>query len=369
MKRSLRVVISLVLTALFLALFLRAFDLGAAWRSLRAASPALVAMSVAINLVGFVLRAYRWRVLLAPVRPGLGMYNLTSTTFIGFMVSFLVPFRLGEVVRPVLLARRERLSAGAALATIALERLLDALAVMGLFLLFVLSPRGAALLAAPAGGAAPAPGALVLRQAVTASAVLAGIGVAAVGLLVAFPHTVLAAARRLAPGGVGGAAARLIEPLERFVSGFAVVRRGRGLALSVALSFALWLLIDLGVLCGVRALGLSLALPDIFALMVPLAIGIAVPTPGGVGPYEFLAQISLTDLWGVDAPRAAAAAVTLHAIALLPTIAAGLAFMWRDGLRPSDVRALASMPDERAPVGGAAARPPGGLPGGGRDAR
>jgi hypothetical protein len=356
-KRSLRVAISIILTALFLALFLRGFDLGAAWRSLTEASPALIALSVAINLLGYVVRAWRWRVLLAPVRPGLGMYNLTSTTFIGFMISFLVPFRLGEVVRPVLLARRERLSAGAALATIALERVLDALAVMGLFLLFVLSSRGALLLAAPPPGAGPSQGALLLRQGLWAAAIFAGLGVAAVGFLVAFPRRVLGLLRRLAPGGTGGPAARLLELSERFIGGLGIVRHGRGLAQAVALSFALWLVIDLGVLYGVRAFGLPLALPDIFLLMVPLAVGIAVPTPGGVGPYEFLAQVSLTDFWGVEASAAAAAAVTLHAITLLPTIALGMLFMWRDGLRPGDVRALATA---GAAAGGGAGAPPGG---------
>ena len=349
MKRSFRIAISLLLTALFLGLFLRAFDLGAAWRSLQEASLALIALSVAVNLLGYMVRAWRWRVLLEPVRPGVGIYNLTSTIFIGFMVSFLVPFRLGEVVRPVLLARRERLSAGAALATIALERVLDALAVMGLFLVFILSSRGAALLSAPPG-AGPSQGALILRQGLWAAAAFAGVGVAGVGVLVAFPRQVLAFLRRLAPGGTGGtggSAGRAVDLLERFIGGLGIVRRGRGLARAVALSFGMWLIIDLGVLCGVRAFGLPLGFPDIFLLMVPLAVGIAVPTPGGVGPYEFLAQVSLTDFWGAEASTAAAAAITLHAITLLPTIALGLLFMWRDGLRPGDVRALGTLAGER----------------------
>jgi len=66
------------------------------------------------------------------------------------------------------------------------------------------------------------------------------------------------------------------------------------------------------------------------------------PTPGGVGPYEFLGQVSLSGFFAVPAADAAAAAVTLHAIALLPTIVIGLAFMWRDGLRPSEVRTVAA---------------------------
>ena len=141
MKQITRLSISLLLTAGFLALFATRFDLGTAGRSLRAASPVLIAVSISVNLFAYLIRAWRWRVLLTPVRPGIGLYGLTSATFIGFMVSFLVPFRVGEVVRPVLLARREKLNAGAAFATIAVERLLDGLAVLTLFLVFLVMTR------------------------------------------------------------------------------------------------------------------------------------------------------------------------------------------------------------------------------------
>jgi uncharacterized protein (TIRG00374 family) len=143
-----RLSISLILTVAFLALFARSFDLGAAVRSLGAASPALIMLGVLTNLAGYVFRVYRWRVLLTPIRPGIGYYGLTSATFIGSMVSFLIPFRIGEVVRPVLLARRERLNAGAAIATIAIERVLDLLTILLLFLVFLVSSRGTVLLEA-----------------------------------------------------------------------------------------------------------------------------------------------------------------------------------------------------------------------------
>jgi glycosyltransferase 2 family protein len=342
-RPAFRVAISLGLMAAFLALFLLSFDFAAAWRSLGTASPTLVLLSVAINLVGFLVRAWRWRYLMAPIREGVGMYNLTSTTFIGFMVSFLVPFRLGEVVRPILLARRERVSPSATLATIALERLLDTLTVMTLFLVFILSARGAALLSAAPGEAA-SQASLLLRRGALGAGALVLVAVPLVVILVAFPGRVVAILHRL-HGGRSSWATRAIEVVERFITGLGAVRRGRDLAASLLLSVALWLLIDLSVFVGTSAFGLPLRLPDIFLLILPLAVGIAMPTPGGVGPYEFLAQISLTDFWGIPRAVAAAAAIALHAIALVPTIAIGLAFMWRDGLRPADVKRLASFAD------------------------
>ncbi|HEX9427365.1 MAG TPA: lysylphosphatidylglycerol synthase transmembrane domain-containing protein [Candidatus Polarisedimenticolia bacterium] len=343
MKPVLRIVLSLILTGLFLVLFFNGFDLGAAWRSASAADPTLLALGVLVNLAAYVVRAWRWRYLLAPIKEGVGLYNLTSTTLIGFMISFLVPFRVGEVVRPVVLARREGLHAGAAFATVALERLLDTLTVMSLFLVFVLLPRGAAILSG--GGANGA--VLFLKRGAVAAAGFVLLGLPLVILLVAMPDRIIALLHRLNPGRPEGAIGRAIAALRNLVRGFGAIRRVRDLAPALLLSCAVWLLIDLSVFCTVRAFDLPLRFTDTFLLLVPLGVGIAVPTPGGVGPYEYLGQISLVGFWGVGAARAAAAAVTLHASTLVPTIAAGLFFMWRDGVRPSEVRKIAAM----APAG------------------
>lgn len=338
MKQVTRFSISLLLTVVFLTLFFLGFDVRAAGQSLRAASPGMIALGIALNLLGLVIRAWRWRALLSPIRPRIGMYGLTSATFIGYMVSFLVPFRVGEIVRPVLLARRERINAGSAIATIAIERILDVLTVSGLFLLFLLTPRGPALLEGLGGEAGGAIG--YVREAILAVAVLMIVGFPVLGVLVFAPHRVVPHLRRLSEkhgSGVIGRGARL---LEGFLGGLTVVRRGRDLVRASLLSLLMWLVIDLGVLAGVRSVGLDLAFTDILLLMVPLAIGIAIPTPAGVGPYEFLGQISLRDFWGVSASAAAAATVLLHAITVVPTILAGMLFMWRDGLGWSEVRSL-----------------------------
>jgi hypothetical protein len=343
-KQATRVVLSVVLTAAFLFLFLRSFDLGTAWTSLLGASVPLVALSAAINLVAFLLRAWRWRHLLAPLREGLGLYNLTSTTLIGFTVSYLVPFRVGEVVRPVLLARRERLNPAAAIATVALERLFDMVTVMGLFLVFALSQHGAALMGAARDGDSMSQAAIFLRKGVFVTGVAVFVGLPLLVLLVAFPERVVALLHWINPGHRTGRIGKAISILETFLGGLRSVRRGKELALSILLSVAMWLTIDLGVYFGLRAFGLPLHFFDTLLLMVPIAVGIAVPTPGGVGSYEFLCQISLVDFWGVERGLAAAVAVTLHAVAVLPTVVLGLLLMWRDGIRPAEVRSLAAGP-------------------------
>jgi glycosyltransferase 2 family protein len=357
-KSSTRILISLALTVAFLALFLRSFDLHAAWQSLRGASPWLLAAAVALNVLCYPVRAWRWRHLMAPIRENIGFYNLNSTTFIGFMVSYLVPFRLGEVVRPVMLARRERLSSSAAIATIALERLFDAMTVMFLFLVFSLSAHGRAILALPEGGAR-SHAVVLLRQGALGATLLVAIGLPLVMALVIFPQQFIGALHRMNKGGPGTRFGRVITVLDQFLGGLGSLKRGRELTAIIGSSFAMWLLIDLSVWLGLRAFDLPLQFLDTFLLMVALTVGISVPTPGGVGPYEYFCSISLSQVWGVPAAVAGAVAVTQHAIAMLPPIVVGLLFMWRDGVRPAEVRTLA----HSAPPPSAAPAAPG-APGG-----
>ena len=114
---------------------------------------------------------------------------------------------------------------------------------------------------------------------------------------------------------------------------------------SVTLSLVMWLMIGYSIHVAMQAFDLQLIFLDTILLLVPLTIGIAMPTPGGVGPYEYLCQRSLVDFWAVPNDVAAAVAVTLHAISLVPAILAGLAFMWRDGVRPREVSSLRSTGD------------------------
>jgi hypothetical protein len=176
----------------------------------------------------------------------------------------------------------------------------------------------------------------------------------ALTLLVAFPAAVVRWLHRLHGGRAPGAVVRAIGLIETFVEGLGVVRRGRALLGCAALSVLHWVTAGLMIHFGLRAFAAPLRFVDSFLLLIPLSVGIAVPTPGGIGPYEYLCRITLTGLWGVEAARAAAMAITLHAVTIVPAIGVGLYFMWRGGLRPAEVRRMAAMTG--APAHGDGAR-------------
>jgi hypothetical protein len=94
-----------------------------AWTGLRA-------WTVAGYVVGWSLvhglRAARWKLLLSPLGD-VSWRRVLAASFIGFLAIQMFPLRTGEVVRPILIRQRGRISAWAAAGTLAAERIVDGL--------------------------------------------------------------------------------------------------------------------------------------------------------------------------------------------------------------------------------------------------
>src|SRR5262249_19252231 len=124
------------LTAGLLVLFLRNANLAAISSEIARADTRWLALALLAASSAYVLRARRWQFLLWPIGPT-RFATALSATAIGFAASFLIPRPPGEVIRPFLLGRRERLNTIPTLATIAVERVLDLIGVLILFAVVV----------------------------------------------------------------------------------------------------------------------------------------------------------------------------------------------------------------------------------------
>jgi hypothetical protein len=81
----------------------------------------------ALYTVVHYFRAIRWAHLLKPINANVPTRRLIAISFVGFLAIMLLPLRMGEVVRPVLIRQKGKISGSAALGTIAAERVLDGL--------------------------------------------------------------------------------------------------------------------------------------------------------------------------------------------------------------------------------------------------
>ena len=295
------------------------------WASVTAARPDFVLLAVLVTCGTFVVRAERWQYLLGPLGPT-RFRTVLRATVIGFAASALLPARAGEVIRPYLLARREGLSATAAFATIIVERILDLVAVlllMGAFLIWFdpgLEARDSAVFQAIRfGGLVMAPIAL---------------GTLVVMFFMAgHPerlHGWVLKAEAVLPQRLAAMIARFAQT---FAEGFAVVRSPARLVAAMAWSLVLWIAIASGIWSVSVAFGIAMPFTGAWLMLAPLVVGVAVPTPGGVGGFHEAYRIGATAFFGADNDIAVGAAIVLHAISVGPVIVAGLIFIVQDGLK------------------------------------
>lgn len=334
-RRLQSVVLGLVGLSL-LVFFFKDADLAAIAESLSAAEGWLIATAIGLTMVSYVVRAFRWRYLLAPIGEA-RLRICFETTVIGFMVNFLVPpGRLGELARPYLLARREGLSASSTFATVFLERVLDLATV-------VLLVGGWLFLG-------PAPQGAGSEEAVYGLKVGGFIAFAGVALGLGAMFWFARDTRR------GGSALTRVEALVRklphkfadpafhfiksFGAGLAVLDDRSNLTRVALLSFVLWCNITFALWVAIHAFGVEIPFGATFLVIGFLTVGVAVPTPGAVGGYHVMCALALTLMFGVDDNTAKAIALASHAIAFIPVSALGMVFFIREGMSFRDIRGM-----------------------------
>lgn len=233
-----------------------------------------------------VLRAARWKLLLAPIAE-VSLRRVLVASFVGFFAILVLPLRAGEVVRPVMIREKGKLSAWAALGSLGAERIMDGLVLSGM--LFVALHLADPLDPLPATlGDLPIPVAVIPK---VAYAALLSFG-AALLVMLAF-YVWKGPARRgvewllqgISPRLASWAAAR-IEGLAQGLSFVSHWRQGLPFLLSTLVYWLLnsacaWLL---G--WGVGLAGFSF--PEACVVTGVLALGVLVPNaPGFFGAFQF----------------------------------------------------------------------------------
>ena len=333
MRSRVRTVAILLLTVGLLAFFLRDANMAGVWAETRRADARWLLVSLVATALTYVIRAWRWQSMLAPLGPT-HFGTALSTTIIGFAASAVLPARAGEVLRPYLLARREQISAPAAFATIIIERLIDLATVLLMFAVFVFT--------IPAGAIAADPRALSRVQfwgTVAAGGALFGLAV--LFALSGHPERLGRATQRIEsvlPARLAAAVARFVET---FAQGLAVMRHPARLLEAMALSIPLWLAIALQIWLVSRAFHITFPFTGTFLVLLFLVVGVAVPTPGAIGGFHAAYEIAIATFFSAPVDRVVGAAIVLHAISFVPVTIAGLLLMAREGMSLSGARALA----------------------------
>lgn len=294
-----------------------------------------LALCILVASSTFIFRAARWRLLLRAEGGGTPPWSAVwHATAIGFMANNVLPFRLGEVVRAGAVSRLGGPRLPAAIASVAVERIFDALTVVGLFALAIAGQQFATGLSVGNTSAA---------RLITIVSILGLGALLAAGIAAFFPAEAERWLRRLVPW--PKLADRLAGPLHDFTHGLQVLHDPKRIALVIAGSVALWVVNAWSFGIAFRAFGLPGSLQVALIVQMFVVFGVALPAaPGYVGVFEAGIAAALA-LFGVPAGAAFAVGITYHILTYIPITLLGVWSLSRTGLKLGDLRA--APPPER----------------------
>lgn len=334
-RRSLfdwKAVVGILLSVALLWYALRGVDPQAVFRELRRADPIYYLLAVIAATAVFPIRAWRWRTMLQPTAPDTTFRSRFAATTIGFMGNNILPARIGEFARAYAFAKMERITIVGSFGSLVVERLFDAIGVVGL--LFV-------AMSLPGVPDITNVGGRDLSALANTLAVLVGIGLVLGVSLVLLPTRTIQFVEkypaRLLPQTIRRP---FVDALEAFLSGLAVLRSPPLASAATVQTIVLWLFNAVGFWLGFKTFGIDVGFSGALLLQSIIALAVSVPSgPGFFGPFEFAAVLVLEGAYGIPHEKAISFAIAFHIGGFIPVTVIGLYYAWKLGISLREVEA------------------------------
>jgi len=318
------------------------------WFAVRNANALLLILSLVAIYCCYALRSLRWKVFQRNLGPS-RFVPIYAMTLAGFSAIFLLG-RAGEPVRPLLLARKEKLPIADLFGIYALERLFDlaSAAIIAAIGLLLFQSRG---------HVGDTVGKLETAARTTGSLLFAGVAGAVVFLLYLRLHGSALLERRLQGSVIAhGWRGKIAAIFLGFARGVQAIQSWRDLALSVFYSAVHWFLVLLVYLWVSHGFGGSLAtitLGDAMLVMSFTLVGSAVQLPGVGGGSQVASFLAYTAIFGVEKEPAAAVSIVMWLITFAAVSLAGVPLLIHEGLSLGKLKELAEHEKEAAIEGAA----------------
>ena len=312
-----------LISALFLWVAFRGIEWDTLWQTLRGADYIWLLPGIAVYFVGVWVRAWRWHYLLGPIKK-IPTRKIFPITVMGYAGNNIFPARAGEVLRAVVLKRKEGVSVSASLATIIVERIFDG--VVMLSFVFLNLPELAKLTSAS--------GFVGNIQQVAVIGASVFVGALIIFLLAAmFPQTTMRAGLWLIRFLPQRFHTRVISVMNKFLDGLASLRSPFNVLMVFVTSTVIWLLETAKYWFVMQGFDFHVSF---FALMLMNGIvnlATTIPSaPGYIGTFD-APGIAVLTAYGVDPATAAGYTLVLHGALWLPITLLGLYYMAHEGIK------------------------------------
>lgn len=306
-----------------LALLLREVDLKQSWQTLGHLGGPFMLIPLAVFCLNLPLRAWRWQ-LIFPVASRPRFVSCVVALGIGNMANFLLPGRAGDLARCTLAGPSgSLLESSRTLATLAVEKVLDGIALIGmvLFSFWALNPPE-----------------WVLALVRTAALIFGGALVLLIVLRYRTRSLIESVRRAFRWMHLSSLEEKFDGLLTSFADGLSAISSAQRLLGLMLLTAPIWIT-EAALIWGLAgALGMTVSLKSAMVACAVLGLGFMIPAaPGGLGTYELFGTEAFK-ITGLTASSALALTVVIHAWVFVVNVLAGLALLGIKGLSLAQLR-------------------------------
>ncbi len=316
-KLLVQAVLSLIVGAVCVVYAVHGMDGHAVLRALSSLGPRSVGLYIMTLVVTHLFRTLRWEYLLRALGTSLPFRRLLPISSAGFMAILALPVRLGEFVRPYLVARERNVRMSAMVGAVAVERIVDGLLISILFFCAYLASAGD----------------LFTRE-LRAAAWLSLVGFVCLTLFLVAAQiwtdrTIAIALRLTLLNWLAPARAQQAgEKLRSLISGFRALADRRNFSIFLVHSILYWSSNGIGMWILAREMNLPISIGAAFAIMAFTGVILTLPnSPGLVGQFHAAIKLGLSAYLPAAMVNSSgmAYAIVLHGLQTLWYIAAGVA--------------------------------------------
>ena len=302
-----KTLIGIVISVLGLYLGFRKFDGKSFLNALDGVNLIWFSTAIIAMVVSVWIRAWRWRYLIFSIK-GIPVKDLFASTMIGYFGNNVFPLRLGEFLRAYSLGEIAGLSAVSVFANIVVERILDAIMFLLIFVMVIIF--------------VPEIPSWILRSGIIALIIVV------IFLILAY---VFASQRRslmnhLKRNSKSTTMERVSKFADHFKEGLLALKTTHYLWLIVIQSIVLWILYIFNIWAVGASLGMFFSIENILLILLVSTAIISVPSaPGYIGTYH-AGAIGILVFMGLDLTSSQVMAVVLHSVGFLSLTAIGLCY-------------------------------------------
>lgn len=247
----------------------------------------------------FVLRAYRWKILLSPIK-NIRLGNSFLSLVVGYAINIIIPMRVGEFAKAVILGYKENIPTSAVFATVLVKRAMGISTLLFMFLIFL------PFVDFP----------IFIKQLALLLLFIVICFICIILLRPKFTKRIF----NLLPTRF---TKKLINPFTSFINSIIIIRKRKILIQIILIDILIWLYTAGTHYVVFRAMNMHISFYIVFIATIVICIGLMLPSPPGfIGNFHYFAIIGL-GIFGIQKDIALSFSIIAHIVEFLPVLILG----------------------------------------------